>query len=268
MTSSLDRDWRLLPDLALADIMLMVGLDSLESLHRCRQVCRTWNEKIMTNIWGNQAKKNKIKAKIKQWGLGEMIPSNEDISHLKWLENRGIINIFNDVYLGMCENFRILSRSYPDFSSNYDSTSEDEQEEQEVPLSITCDRESIYYKQTNEEEFACFASLAHHADLSFDVEEITLRGVRLDYVPDDHLTSLFSRVTGEVTIDNVSVNDLVSILDSIECKVLRIENQAHHELSETMGDYGALAQAIERAEERCKEVEVDGWVQGWVQEVT
>ena len=98
MTNLIDRDWSLLPDLALADIMLMVGLESLESLHRCRQVCRTWNEKIMNNIWGNSKNKKKIKANIeKSWGPGlfpslysidrtSMIyPSNEEISHAKWL---------------------------------------------------------------------------------------------------------------------------------------------------------------------------------------
>ena len=91
MMSSLDRDWRLLPDLALVDIMLMVGLESLESLHRCRQVCRTWNEKIMTNIWGNNKNKKKIKAKIeKNWGPG-MFPSNEEISHAKWLGKKFVI---------------------------------------------------------------------------------------------------------------------------------------------------------------------------------
>ena len=31
-------DWRMLPDLFFSDVMLMVGLQSLESLHRCRQV--------------------------------------------------------------------------------------------------------------------------------------------------------------------------------------------------------------------------------------
>ena len=90
--SSVDRDWSLLPDLALADVMLMVGLESLESLHRCRQVCRTWNEKIMTNIWGNRKNKNKIKAKIeKSWGPG-MFPSNEEISHAKWLGKKFVDN--------------------------------------------------------------------------------------------------------------------------------------------------------------------------------
>ena len=87
--SSVDRDWRLLPDLALADIMLMVGLESLESLHRCRQVCRMWNEKIMDNIWGNDKKTKIITAKIeKKFNSeyeGETFPSNEEISHAKWL---------------------------------------------------------------------------------------------------------------------------------------------------------------------------------------
>ena len=31
-------------------IMLMVGLDSLESLDICRQVCKTWNTMIMNQI--------------------------------------------------------------------------------------------------------------------------------------------------------------------------------------------------------------------------
>ena len=83
--SSLDRDWSRLPDLALADIMFMVGLESLESLHRCRQVCRTWNEKIMENIWGNNKNRKIITVKIaKNWGP-RMFPSNEEISHAKWL---------------------------------------------------------------------------------------------------------------------------------------------------------------------------------------
>ena len=99
MTNLIDRDWRLLPDLALADVMLMVGLDSLESLHRCRQVCRTWNEKIMNNIWGNKRNKKIIKAKIeKSWGPWmhpsmfskriRIFPSNDELSHAKWLGKR------------------------------------------------------------------------------------------------------------------------------------------------------------------------------------
>ena len=99
-------DWLLLPDLIFGDIMLMVGLQSLETLHRCRQVCRTWNDKIMTNIWGNSHKKNIIQQKIElqydqiiyistryEYGSVEkdlqeilrLIPSSEDLFHTKWL---------------------------------------------------------------------------------------------------------------------------------------------------------------------------------------
>lgn len=38
-------------DLIFEKIMLMVGHNSLESLDRCREVCRTWNYKIMDKIW-------------------------------------------------------------------------------------------------------------------------------------------------------------------------------------------------------------------------
>ena len=38
--------WLTLPELIFSDIMIMVGLESIECLHRCRQVCKTWNEMI------------------------------------------------------------------------------------------------------------------------------------------------------------------------------------------------------------------------------
>ena len=46
-----------LPELIFRDIMMMVGLESLESLHRCRQVCKTWNEVILRYIWESKSKK-------------------------------------------------------------------------------------------------------------------------------------------------------------------------------------------------------------------
>ena len=39
-----------LPALIFSDIMMMVGLESLNNLHRCRQVCKTWNELILQVI--------------------------------------------------------------------------------------------------------------------------------------------------------------------------------------------------------------------------
>ena len=81
-------------DLIFQKIMMMVGLDNLESLHRCEQVCSTWNAMIMQNIWENPSKRNIIKMKIKiKWGAGAgILPSDmgrgifpSDISHAKWL---------------------------------------------------------------------------------------------------------------------------------------------------------------------------------------
>ena len=79
--------WLTLPELIFSDIMMMVGLISLESLHRCRQVCKAWNEMILNDIWESQSKKKVIKERIdKNWGPG-MFPSDEDIAHAKWLGN-------------------------------------------------------------------------------------------------------------------------------------------------------------------------------------
>ena len=92
MSSQDNPDWRMLGhDLIFQKIMMMVGLDSLESLHRCEQVCTTWNDMIMQNIWESSSKRNimkmriekKMRIKKKNWA--EKFPSNEDISHAKWL---------------------------------------------------------------------------------------------------------------------------------------------------------------------------------------
>ena len=74
-----------LPELIFSDIMMMVGFESLNNLHRCRQVCKTWNEKILQDIWENPSKKMIMKERIERsWGPG-MFPSDEEISHAKWL---------------------------------------------------------------------------------------------------------------------------------------------------------------------------------------
>ena len=83
--------WTTLPDLIFSDIMMMIGLESLESLHRCRQVCKTWNEMILRGIWDSQSKKKIMKERIERsWGPG-MFPSDEEISHAKWLGNGTLI---------------------------------------------------------------------------------------------------------------------------------------------------------------------------------
>ena len=86
MSSQDNPDWRMLgQDLIFQKIMMMVGLDSLESLHRCRQVCTTWNTMIRQKIWESPSKRNIIKMRIeKNWAPGKF-PSEEAISHAKWL---------------------------------------------------------------------------------------------------------------------------------------------------------------------------------------
>ena len=81
MTKPPNCDWRMLPDLIFSDVMMKIVLKSFESLHRCRQVCKNWNERILSNIWESPSKREIIKTKIeKTW---------EDV--FLWLESRGIL---------------------------------------------------------------------------------------------------------------------------------------------------------------------------------
>ena len=85
-------------------IMMMVGLSSLESLHRCRQVCSAWNAKIMENIWENPRNRNIMKMKIeKNWSHDHALPSEEEISHAKWLgrymKRKGVVDSYRNYFL-------------------------------------------------------------------------------------------------------------------------------------------------------------------------
>ena len=78
--------WLTLPDLIFSDIMMMVGLESLESLHRCRQVCSQWNEMILSDIWENKSKIKIMKEMVERiWRRPDKFPTDEEISHAKWL---------------------------------------------------------------------------------------------------------------------------------------------------------------------------------------
>ena len=79
--------WDTLPNLVVSEIMINVGLDSLERLHRCRQVCKTWDKVILHDIWGSDNKKRIIKERIRRnWGPGRL-PSEEEISLARMLGN-------------------------------------------------------------------------------------------------------------------------------------------------------------------------------------
>ena len=93
MSYSLNPNGLLFPEEILSEIWLIVGLESLEGLHRCRQVCHAWNELIMTCIWGNPRKRKIIATMIKRnWGP-ELLSSSEEISDAKWIGTQDIVNL-------------------------------------------------------------------------------------------------------------------------------------------------------------------------------
>ena len=209
MTNSVnpDPDWLSLPDLVRDEIMLNVGLDNLEGLHRCRQVCRAWNTGILTNIWGKASKVKVIRAKIeKDWSPG-MWPHDHQICHAKWLEARGILRTQDIVTIleqvrARVEQFRGRACSSP-------------------------------------EVISCAASLAHHGFLT-SLTTLSIYDVDLSKVPSQHLISLASCVTSILQITYVRSVDLVALLDSVKCEVMDISGQ-HLRTEETQ----ALVRAME-----------------------
>ena len=94
MSSQDNPDWRMLgQDHVFQKIMMMVGLDSLESLQRCEKVCTAWNDMIMQNIWESSSERNIIKMRIEKNWAPSMYPSDEDISNVKWLGNNNNVVI-------------------------------------------------------------------------------------------------------------------------------------------------------------------------------
>ena len=80
-----------------SDIMMMVGFESLNNLHRCRQVCKTWNELILRVIWENKSRKQIMKERIERsWGP-DILPTDEEISHAKWLGDSGFFFSFTNI---------------------------------------------------------------------------------------------------------------------------------------------------------------------------
>ena len=71
MESSTQPDWLRLPALVQTDLMMKIGLSSLQDLHICRQVCQAWNDEIVKNVWGNASNRNKLENNVKEcWRMG------------------------------------------------------------------------------------------------------------------------------------------------------------------------------------------------------
>ena len=68
MTSSSYNVWQNLPDLVFSDLILMVGLESIHNLQKCREVCHRWNM-MMSQI--TKQKKEVIRREAES--LAEMI---------------------------------------------------------------------------------------------------------------------------------------------------------------------------------------------------
>ena len=188
--------WLMLPDLIFSDIMMMVGLESLESLHRCRQVCSTWNEMILRDIWESKSKKRIMKERIeKNWGPG-MFPSDEEIYHAKWLEARGILD--TDKIERLTERIRdFIEHAYDKFGHTIEG----------------------------QDVFLCATSLALDGLLG-SVENMTLFNLDLRLIPTQRLASLFSCVTRNLDIRKISGCDLLLLLTSLKCQNLMISSQS------------------------------------------
>ena len=48
--SSMSFNWKKLPEYIFGYIMMKVGLESMDNLHICRQVCKSWNEMIVSGL--------------------------------------------------------------------------------------------------------------------------------------------------------------------------------------------------------------------------
>ena len=58
MSSLSSNGWQHLPEVPFEDIMMMVGLESLENLCRCKKVCRSWRAMIVMRYFELTKTKN------------------------------------------------------------------------------------------------------------------------------------------------------------------------------------------------------------------
>ena len=80
------------------------------------------------------------------------------------------------------------------------------------------------HPELNPGDTAVAASLAYHGLLG-PLRVLRLLDMDLSTVPAEHLASLVSCVTNLITIRGVSGCDMVSILDSVKCKVLSLHRE-------------------------------------------
>ena len=67
------KDWQNLPDLLFRDVIMMVGMDQVENIPKCRQVCRGWN--VMVSQMTKHKKdtlRSEAKSRVANWLLNQL----------------------------------------------------------------------------------------------------------------------------------------------------------------------------------------------------
>ena len=136
---------------------------------------------------------------VSNWGPGRL-PSDEEISHAKWLEARGIL----------------ATEKIQRFTAKVQDVFKDAYHHEE---------ENFEHNIEGRRVLMCATSLAHHGLLG-SVENMDLCNLDLSPVPTKHMASLTSCVTLLLSIDKVHNCDLVSILTSLKCEKLSINSKS------------------------------------------
>ena len=93
MSSSSCYGWQNLPDLIFSDLMKIVGLDSIVDIHKCRQICQSWNAMIseMTKHKKDAIQRNAESSKIRKRWAGRRHPQIPEISLAARLAHHGLL---------------------------------------------------------------------------------------------------------------------------------------------------------------------------------
>ena len=179
-------NWNNMPSEILSDILMKVGLVSMDDLRKCRQVCQNWNRVIseMTKHQVDLLRRNEAENLRHWWVNFPYFPSYEEISRAKYLVKSGH-----------------LAKSVI------------------ATLILRVKRECIGVPSLREIKTA--ASLAHHGLIVGEFcDELRLKNVDLSSVPEDHFASLTSKVR------NVKIQNVISPkLSGLRCPYLEISDQ-------------------------------------------
>ena len=213
------------------DIMMMVGLDRPDTLHKCRQVCKRWNEKISQDILGKENKKMILRERTQRnWGP-ERFPSGEEISRAKMLGDDCFVCLILQISFWILEDGGYLDPGM-------------------IQSLIERVKSSLRGGSVSGGDVTtvmCGASLSHHGLLG-SLSRMMLCDVDLSQVPDKDLVSLASLascVTGDLRIRNVTGGQqIATLLTNLKCNRLLISRQ-----SLGQGETRALVQAMESSVE-------------------